>query len=103
MTGTGNDPERDAAETVGLQGLVFLLSEPRHLERFLADTGITADELAANAQETHVLEAVLNQLMANEALLLAFAANAGLAPEEVARAHDHLSTGGGRQRPHVST
>jgi hypothetical protein len=44
----------------------------------------------------------LNQLMGNEALLLAFAANAGLAPETVARAHDHLSTGGGRKRPHVS-
>ena len=103
MTGTGNDPRRDAAETVGLQGLAFLVYETRHLERFLSETGFTTDELAANAQETHVLEAVLSQLMANEALLLAFAANAGLSPEDVALAHDHLATGGGRKRPQVST
>ena len=43
----GNDPRRDAAETVGLQGLAFLVSEPRHLERFLSETGFTTDELAA--------------------------------------------------------
>ena len=103
MTETVNNSQHDAAETVGLQGLAYLLAEPGHIASFLDETGFTPDELAANAQEKHVLEAVLNQLMANEALLLAFAANAGLSPEDVVRAHEHLATGGGRKRPQLST
>ncbi len=93
---------RDAAETIALRALAFVLSEPRYLDRFLAQTGLTPSELAQNAQSDHVLEAVLNQLMSDDALLLAFAANAALRPEEIARAHDYLATGGGRARPQWS-
>jgi hypothetical protein len=97
-----NEQGGQEAETIALQALTFILSEPRHLETFLAETGFTPAELAANAEAGHVLEAALNQMMANEAILLAFAANVGLSPEDVARAHHHLATGVGHQRPLTS-
>lgn len=97
-----NDRGRQEAEIVALQALTFILSEPSHLDRFMGETGLTPDEIAANAQSDHVLEAALTQLMANEAMLLAFAANSGLLPEHVARAHDQLATGAGQKRPLTS-
>lgn len=94
-----NNALREAAETVGLEALAYVLAEPRQRDLFLAETGFEPADLAGNAAAPHVLEAVLSQLMENEALLLAFAANQGLAPEDVMKAHDFFATRGGTLRP----
>ncbi len=95
-------PHDQQAETIALRGLTFLLSEPRQLERFLLETGLTPEELRANADSREVLEASLSVLVHDEALLLTFAANAGVRPEDVVEAHTELATDGGRLRPQGS-
>lgn len=100
---TASDARSERAETIALQGLAFLLSEPRLLERFLGETGLAPDELRANAGSREVLEAALTVLLNDEALLLMFAANAGLPPEDVVQAHGDLESDSGHLRPDTST
>jgi hypothetical protein len=104
MTKQFSTPEaREQAETVALQGLAFLASEPTQLERFLSETGLAPDEIRANAGSREVLEAALTVLLNDEALLLTFAANAGIQPEDVVEAHTYLATDGGRLHPYSWT
>lgn len=98
-----NPDSLERAETIALQGLTFLLGEPRQLERFLSETGLSPEELRRNAGSREVLDAALTVLVQDEALLLTFAANAGLAPQDVVTAHSNLATDGGRLRPQSST
>lgn len=93
----------DDAETIALRGLGFLASEPAQLERFLSETGLAPEEIRTNAGSREVLEAALTVLVNDEALLLTFAANASLRPEDVVAAHTHLATDGGRLHPQSST
>ena len=81
----------EEAETIGLQGLTFLLGEPNYLERFLGETGLTVDALRADAGSREVLDAAVTVLLNDEALLLSFTGNAGLAPEDVVQAHQRLA------------
>lgn len=81
---------REAAETVALQALGWLAAEPDRLARFLALTGTGPEDLRARAGEPAFLAAVLDHLLADERLLLAFAAEAGLAPEAPAAARARL-------------
>lgn len=82
--------DQNAAETIGLSALRFLADDGPRLGHFLALTGIGPDELRTGAGSPAVLAAVLDHLMRDEALLLAFAANAGLRPEMVADAANLL-------------
>jgi len=92
----------EAAQTIALQALTCLLSEPKHLSRFLAQTGFAPEDIRANAQSREVLEAALTVLLEDEALLLTFAANAGLPPQDVVEAHEVLASDGGRLRSQSS-
>lgn len=92
----------DRSQTIALRALTFLLSEPSYLDRFLGETGFAPADIKANAQSAHVLEAALNVLVGDEPLLLTFAANSGLRPEDVVQAHDELSTSGGSTRSQTS-
>jgi Protein of unknown function (DUF3572) len=74
------------AEDIAVQGLVFLAAEPARLSRFLALTGLVPAHIRAHARAPQFLAAVLEHLLADESLLLAFAANASLAPQVVAQA-----------------
>lgn len=78
--------ERDLAEKVATEALAFLAAEPERLERFLALAGIDPGAIRAAAAEPGFLPAVMEHLMADEPLLLAFAANEGIKPEQVVRA-----------------
>lgn len=94
--------EAQHAETIALRGLTFLLSEPRLLDHFLSETGLTPDQIRENADSREVLEASLSVLVHDDSLLLTFAANAGVRPEDVVAAHTELATDGGRLRPQGS-
>lgn len=82
-----------AAEEIAARALLFLAQDSGRLSRFLADTGIDPDRLRARLQASETLAAVLAHILADEPALLAFAANAGLRPEDVVIAE---STLGGR-------
>jgi hypothetical protein len=78
---------REEAESMAIDGLQYLASEPESLGRFLAVTGIGPGDLRAAAQDSGFLGGVLEFFMENEALLVDFADKAGVRPTMVAAAH----------------
>ena len=80
-----------AAESVAIQALTFIASEPAELERFLALTGLDHGSIRSAAAEPGFLVGVLDHLTSHEPLLVAFASHADLAPAEVERARAALS------------
>ncbi len=77
---------RDWAETLAIAGLGFLASDGERLEPFLSLSGLDPGNLRAAAASPGFLAGVLDHLAANERLLLAFAAEAGRDPADIARA-----------------
>jgi hypothetical protein len=82
---------REAAEALAIQALNFLATEPARLSRFLALSGIEPDSIRSAAAESGFLAGVLAHLGADESLLVAFAADAGVKPGAVDRARKVLA------------
>ena len=85
---------QEAAETLAIQALAFIAEEPERLGAFLAASGIGPDAIRDAAGEPDFLAGVLDHMLSDETLLLAFADGAGLDPASIARARRAL---GGRQ------
>jgi hypothetical protein len=83
------------AESLAISALGWLASDPERIGRFLAVTGLGPDNLRKAAADPRFLGSVLDYVLANEADLLAFAADAQANPEDVSRAAQVL--GGIRQ------
>lgn len=81
----GIDPEATAIAALG-----FLAADTERLGRFLAVTGLDPGSLRAAAREPHFLGSVLERLLSDEALLLAFAANHRVQPESIVAARQRL-------------
>jgi hypothetical protein len=88
---------RETAEAIAAEALLFLAGESRRLGRFLAETGLDPASLRSRMRDAEVLAAVLGHLLADESALLAFAANAGLKPEDIGRAEAALGGGASRE------
>jgi hypothetical protein len=78
--------DRDRAEEIGVEALTFLAADDTRLARFLGLTGIAPGDLVAGARSPAMLTAVLEHLAGDESMLLVFAAEAGLPPEQIAGA-----------------
>lgn len=63
---------RETAETLALQALSWLLSDPQLLNDFLGVTGASAAELSANAQRPEFLASVLDFLLMEDRWIMAF-------------------------------
>jgi hypothetical protein len=83
--------ERDAAEHVAIAALGFLASDPHHLERFLSLSGLDPSGLREAAASPGFLAGVLDFLLEDESLLLAFAADQGLKPDSIVKARARLA------------
>jgi hypothetical protein len=83
---------REAAEILAIQALAFIAEEPERLAGFLAVTGLTAERIRESASEPDFLAGVLEHMLADESLLIAFAERAGIDPAGVARARSSLGT-----------
>ena len=81
----------EEAEIIALKALAFLADDEARLGRFLALTGLSGPELRANAGEASTLSAVLEHLAGDESLLLVFAAEASLPPQQVGLALQALT------------
>jgi hypothetical protein len=81
------------AEIVALRALTFLAADSERLERFLALSGVGPEELRERAGDRDFLAGVLDHLLADESLLLAFCAEEGLRPEVPGRARTELAGG----------
>jgi hypothetical protein len=86
----GGNARRQAAEAMAIAALAFLASEPEQLGRFLAASGIGPERIREAARDRGFLAGVLDHLSNDEALLIAFARNAGIDPSEVERARAAL-------------
>jgi uncharacterized protein DUF3572 len=78
--------DREDAETIAAQALGFLAGEPQRFARFLALTGVELEDIRASAGSPEILSAVLAHVTSDESLLLAFCAEAHVAPESIAPA-----------------
>jgi hypothetical protein len=90
---TRDSMRRDAAESLAVQALSFLAGEPERLARFLALTGIGPDRIRAAAAIPGFLAGVLDHVASEDTLVTAFAAEAGVKPEEVEKARRLLGSG----------
>jgi hypothetical protein len=81
----------EAAETLALRALTFLLSEPERLSRFLSLTGIVPETVRAAVTSPEVQAATLEYLLFDESLLLTFCQEAGVDPAMIAPIHDVLA------------
>lgn len=81
---------REAAEVLAIQALAFFAEEPDRLNGFLAASGISTDQIREAAREPNFLAGVLEHMLGDESLLIAFAQSAGLDPADIARARKAL-------------
>ena len=81
---------QDLAEAIALQALSYILENHEHCGRFLATTGHDAESLKALTGSAEYLGGVLDYLLSNETLLLAFTVDNDLAPEVPSQARQAL-------------
>ena len=76
-------PTMRDAEALAMQALVFMTEDETRLARFFNDSGMTPAALSAAADQPETLVAVLDHLLADESLLLMFAANTSHQPSDI--------------------
>ncbi len=84
---------REAAEMLAVQALAFIAEDTERMADFLAMTGLEADQIRDAAQQPGFFAGVLEHMLGNENLLVAFAGSAGIDPAEIARARRALGRG----------
>jgi hypothetical protein len=82
---------RADAEALALAVLEFLAAEGERIGRFLSLSGLDPGGLRKAALQPGFLPGVLDYIAGDEALLLAFAEAAGIAPERIGEARHLLS------------
>lgn len=78
--------KEEQAIGIGQDALIFLAGRPELLDACLAASGLASSDLRARAGEPDFLGFVLDFLLESDDRVTAFAAEAGLRPEAVARA-----------------
>ena len=87
---TKQSASADSARSLAVSALAFIAADSDRLNRFLNLTGLGPHNLRTAAADPAFLGSVLDYLVGDEELLVQFAAEAGLKPEAVARAHAAL-------------
>ncbi len=77
-------------EVMGIAALQFLSSDDDLMMRFLALSGLRADELRAAAYQPGFLVGVLDFILAHEPTVMAFAEHATVSPDQIQRARTAL-------------
>lgn len=80
----------EMAEAMALRMLAFLAADGERLESFLRITGIAPQHLRSLAADPQFLAGVTDHMLADQSLLLIFCEHAGLTPEQVIKARQHL-------------
>jgi Protein of unknown function (DUF3572) len=75
---------------LAIQALAFIAEDEHRLGGFIASSGIAVQSIRDAARDPHFLVGVLEHMLADEDLLIAFAHSAGFDPAEVARARQRL-------------
>lgn len=85
-----NSTNSDNAEVIALKALGFLAQDGERFQRFLSLTGLELQAIRQAASDPAFLGGVLDHLLSDQSLLLAFAEGEGLPPEAIARARGTL-------------
>lgn len=80
----------EQAEAVALRALAFLAGDEERFHRFLLSTGATAEDVRRRAGDPDFLSGVIDHLLTDDALLVAFAEDAALQPSAVVAARRRL-------------
>ena len=83
---------------LAVQALTFIAEDQTRMSRFLAATGLEPGQIRAAAQQEGFFVGVLEHMLGDESLLVAFADSAGIDPAEIARARAALGRGGKWER-----
>ncbi len=83
----------EQAEVLALQAITFISTEERALNGFLAQTGAGLDEVKHLIQDRNFLAGILDFMLSDESLLLAFCDHEDLRPEMVVSARRALPGG----------
>ncbi len=78
-------------ESMAVSALAFVGSDAARLERFLSVTGLGPHNLRGAAADPGFYGSVLDYVLADEPLLLAFAADSGFEPGDVVLARQRLN------------
>ena len=81
---------REQAETLALQALGYLAADEDRLYRFLLSTGLTPQDVRDRVGDPAFLAGVLDHLLTDDALVVAFAEDNALEPEAVMTARRRL-------------
>lgn len=81
----------EVAEVLAIQALGFIAQDEERLGRFLAITGMGPAEIRDAARDRHFLAGVLDYLVGDEELLVAFASHANVDPTTIAIAQQALA------------
>ena len=87
----------DAAQTLALGALSFILNEDSLRDRFLALSGMTAEDMRVHINESDFLASVLDFLVNHEPDLIAYAEQSGEKPEQIVTAWRRLGGGVGQE------
>ncbi|MGO4385997.1 DUF3572 domain-containing protein [Microvirga sp. 2YAF29] len=82
---------RDEAENVALGAFAFITSDEERMGRFLAISGLQADNIRSAAAQPGFFAAILDYVAADEPLLIALAKELDTKPEHIMLAHWTLS------------
>ena len=83
----GNAINKDDAEAIALQALAYLAVDTQRLSRFLALTGSDLGDLRETAKMPELQASILEYMMGDESLLLAFCQEVGVDPAIIAPAY----------------
>ena len=72
--------EQEKGEALALEGLSFLAQDPDRLRHFLNVTGVRSDEVRERYSDPEFLAGVLDYLLSDETLLIAFVELIGVDP-----------------------
>ena len=75
---------------LAIQALAFIAEEADRLDGFLTLTGLERERIREAAREPSFLAGVLEHMLGDERLLIAFSQSAGIDPAEIARASSAL-------------
>jgi hypothetical protein len=85
--------KHEQAALIATDALIWLAGRPEDLGAFLAAAGAGPADLRARAGDPEFLGFLLDFMLQEDARVLAFASNAGLPPETLARARATLPGG----------
>ena len=91
--------QKEAGEMLAIQALAFIGEEPQRLTDFLQASGLAIEQIRNASRQPGFLAGVLEHMLGDESLLLAFATSAGVDPAAIGHAHAALAGAGQHRLP----